>query len=518
MRDVRAAVALGIIRDPHGGHGRHADEVVEEVATFCVGGGEVDEKEIEERGGAKGTTGIERGSMGTRPMATMAGAVTALDYCARARALKEYIVDHHRRRRHGSDGGGGGRQCSMMRLDCIRTGSAHLDVLLAPDDAFNSFDDGWGMPGPFKLLSSSHRYEGSSFEDDESRYVGGGNHSSSNFGFSPRGVPFGMVTEFSGPPSSGKTQLAVCIAAHAVVENGLRVHYISGGGCGRKALSRRLYAMFVELARRPSSSTAINTDDLAAAVVRDRDGVHGNLTTGEEVHNIVSKSMDRVDVAFVRDAYSLLAILARIDHDEEVSHRRVVVDAENTSEGEENGGTLLIIDSVSGCLGHHLSNDAGVALVSQVALTLRQMARTHDGRLLKDDAVTGAFRPRRFAVVLTNGSVAKRSLVSEITGSSSAKSLVGGVQSQNMPAMGRYWHASDVGIWLEAEESSARDDRPIAFYDNARVVGLSLTENKSVCATLQNHYGKSCKGIVDEKRSGKPSAKFRIHSGGISDV
>jgi hypothetical protein len=513
--DVRAVVASRIICDPHGGHGRHADEVIEEVKRFCVEGEEVEEEEKDGGGVEARATGVDRGSMGRRPMAIMDGAVTALDACARARALKDIVDRRYAADHHDSAGCGGGRWCSMKRLDCIRTGSNHLDGLLAPDDAYNSFDDGWGMPRPYKLPSSSHCYGGSSFEDDERCYVASDNPSSSNLGC--RGVPFGMVTEFSGPPSSGKTQLAVCIAAHAVIENGLRVFYISGGGCGRKALSRRLYAMFVELARRSSSSTAIDDDDpTAAAAMRGGDGVHSNRTKVEEVQTILNKAMDRVDVAYVRDAHSLLATLARIDHDEEA--RRRVVDAENAAEGEENNGTLLVIDSVSGCLGHHLSSDAGVALVSQVALALRHMARTHDGRLLKVGAVTGAFRPRRFAVVLTNGSVAKRSLESEVTGSSSTKSLVGGGQSQNKPAMGRYWHASDVGIWLETDESSARYDRPINFHDNSRVIGLSFAEYKAVHATLQNHYGKSCKGIFDGKRFSKSFAEFRIHSGGIADV
>mmetsp|Transcript_16390 Transcript_16390/g.35432 ORF Transcript_16390/g.35432 Transcript_16390/m.35432 type:complete len:116 (-) Transcript_16390:48-395(-) len=49
------------------------------------------------------------------------------------------------------------------------------------------------------------------------------------------GISFGMVTEFSRPPSSGKTQLALSIAAHTAFENKCQVHYISGGA-SRKTL------------------------------------------------------------------------------------------------------------------------------------------------------------------------------------------------------------------------------------------------------------------------------------------
>ncbi|KAL3782077.1 hypothetical protein ACHAW5_000698 [Stephanodiscus triporus] len=490
VMDVRASVALGIICDPHGGHGRQAAEAIEEVTRFCV---EENEEEGGKEGGVEGATGLERGGMGIRPTAMMAGAVTALDACARARALMD-VVDSKRAGHHGPVGRGY-RWRSREQLDCIKTGSVRVDGLLAPDDAHSSFVDGWGMPRPYKLPGRRHR------DNVDERHYAAGYPSSPNIGCLG-GVPFGMVTEFSGPPSSGKTQLALSIAAHAVVESGLRVCYISSC-CGRKALSRRLYAMFAELARRPSSSAV----DDAAAVVQGRDGVHG----------IVTRAMERVDIAYVPDAHSLLATLARIDHDEEVSRRRIV-DGTDDAEGSEENGTLLVIDSVSGCLGHHLSSDVGAALVSQVALTLRHMVRTHDSRLLTNGAVIGACRPRRFAVVLTNGSVAKRSSENKLIGSSSSISLAVG-HSQNKPAMGRYWHASDVGLWLEEVGSSSRDNRQIDFHDhNTRVVGLSLAENKVIRATLQNHYGKSCKGNDGGKRSGKPFAKFEIHSGGISDT
>ena len=179
---------------------------------------------------------------------------------------------------------------------------------------------------------------------------------------------------------------------------------------------------------------------------------------------------------------------------------------------------MLVLDSVSGCLGHHLSSDTGAALANQVALTLRQLARTHDGHILGSSSQTtsdNTIQPRRFAVVVTNGSVAKFSMDKEsVMGSSST---MGKKQTQNKPAMGRYWHVSDVGIWLEEDKSSQDDARsqqqPINFYEDTPVVGLSLAEKKVVCATLQNHYGKSCKDSSE-----KHVAKFRIRGGGIDDL
>ena len=156
-----------------------------------------------------------------------------------------------------------------------------------------------------------------------------------------------------------------------------------------------------------------------------------------------------------------------------------------------------------------------------------------------DDAIN--IKPRRFAVVVTNGSVAKFSLDKKdqpsLTGSSSnvVTSAAGGsnnnkTPSQNKPAMGRYWHVSDIGIWLEEDTKSSNKDatsraqeQPINFYNDTSVVGLALGEKKVICATLQNHYGKSCKKSRDNnaatgQQTEKLYAKFRIRNGGIDDV
>ena len=145
------------------------------------------------------------------------------------------------------------------------------------------------------------------------------------------------------------------------------------------------------------------------------------------------------------------------------------------------------------------------------------------------DTSSSSLSARRFAVVVTNGSVAKYSLDKEqsvgLSASTKATSTTPGVnQTQNKPAMGRYWHVSDVGIWLEEDKSATQyqqHQQPINFHDDTSVVGLALAEKKVVCASLQNHYGKSRRSRGD--RSGgqmndKPIAKFRIRGGGIDDL
>lgn len=454
IRDVRAGVAEGVVNDRYAGHGGRAAELAAAVTDRCC---------AEE-------DGAEAAGENLRPPALMTGAVTALDMCARTLLLE------------GACSRRGGRNPS---LGSIRTGSNAVDRLLAPDDAYSSFGVELRLQFPFK--TSNDQFTSNNYAADNS----------------PKGgVPFGVVTEFSGPPSSGKTQLALSVAAHAAIENELRVHYVSGGG-SRKALSRRLFSMCTDLARRRRRSES--TDVIAHRIE-------------EEANFLALKALDRISVVSVPDAYSLLATLARIDHDE--ASRRGDGDATE-------GGTLLVVDSVSGCLGHHLSGEkVGAALANQVALTLRQMARTHDGRLGLGSSNAGkksakflsqAFWPRRFAVVVTNGSVAKNPSESESLGTS--KAAAGIPTQKNKPAMGRYWHVSDVGVWLEVDRSREGETRTIDFYHDSPAVGLFVGTDNIICATLQNHIGKSCKSGCDQSAQGRRQlfAKFQIGAG-ISDV
>lgn len=438
VTEVSASVSVGIICDQHGGHGCHAANNIKEVNKFCL-------------------NDVKRIGMITRSRPMIVGAVTALDTCARVLTQKEIVGS-----KVAADVSGKLR--SRGKIDCIQTGSAQFDKLLATDDAHFLFTDGWGLPRPYKLYCTLG-YPFSSF----CQYRGG--------------VPFGMVTEISGPPFSGKTQLALSIAAHAVIKQGLRVHYLLGGCCGRKALLRRLHAMILKLVRLTLSS-AINE----SVKVGFQGDSQSNITNGEKFGSILAKAMQCVEVTYIPDAHSLIATLAQIDHYEEVAFHCC-------KGGSKDNGTLIIIDSVSGCLGHHLSSDSGAALTSQVALTLRQMARTHNCRLT-------ANQPRRFAVVLTNGSVAmRRPSFNKTKELSSAK-----------PAMGQYWRASDIILWLQIEESPLRDIYAINFYNSSPVFGLSFLESKVICVGVQKHYGKSSK-----KNSSNLVAKICIQSCGICD-
>jgi predicted ATP-dependent serine protease len=71
----------------------------------------------------------------------------------------------------------------------------------------------------------------------------------------------------------------------------------------------------------------------------------------------------------------LLALLAKLEWQEMIGN-------DSSSSNNNKRKTLLVIDSISSIIGHHLSSlTPGAALINQVRLTLRQMARTLDGRL-----------------------------------------------------------------------------------------------------------------------------------------
>ncbi|KAL7433354.1 hypothetical protein ACHAXH_005529 [Discostella pseudostelligera] len=498
IHTLRASVAREIISNPYSGHARHAADVAAGVTQLCC----IDENDddnddqnptIERQG--KRILGSHQHEF-NRPKPLLSGAITALDMCARARYIKTITSGCNKNNIVDNDFS---NQQRSKHLDCIQTGSDAIDKLLAPGHSYSSFDDGWSMPHPFAINSNT----------DDEEYLTNRYSSTTSQSSCAQGVPFGMVTEFSGPPSSGKTQLALSIAAHAVMMNGLKVHYISGGNC-RRAIARRLYTMFVELARSSPSCAA--------------DAPLSTRSSDEEVRAMALKKLDGVQISSVPDAYSLVAILARID-DEEISHQ---TDGEIAKNSDISNGTLLIIDSVSNCLGHHLASDAGAALASQVATTLRYLARTHDGHLHNSSCLDAPIHTqkvskmmcqlRRFAVVVTNGSVVKRSFDNDHSHRFSASKH----RSHNQPAMGQYWHVSDVGLWLEEDKTPVDDEtslQPISLYDNTPPVALSLAEKKIVRATLLNHYGKSCKcDNVVGQHSIKAFAKFSIRSSGISDL
>lgn len=138
------------------------------------------------------------------------------------------------------------------------------------------------------------------------------------------GLPFGYVTQVSGPPASGKTQLALRLAAEHAARGGKVLFLASGYGHGTLLpLVRRLQ----------------------------------HFCDKQNFQNI----LQNVTFVTVNNGHEALAAMEQV---------------EETTRG------LLILDSASGCLSADLyaagDGDAGKALAQKVAYSLKRIAR-HNG-------------------------------------------------------------------------------------------------------------------------------------------
>ena len=150
------------------------------------------------------------------------------------------------------------------------------------------------------------------------------------------GLPFGYVTQVTGSPASGKTQLALGLAAQHAADSGKVYFLASGFGHGTLLpLIRRLQ----------------------------------HFCTASNFQNV----LQNVTFATVNNGYEALSVL------EQVGDRKRI---------------LVILDSASGCLSGDLyapgDGDVGLMLSQQVARTLRRLAR-HNGAavLITNGTVSG---------------------------------------------------------------------------------------------------------------------------------
>ena len=256
------------------------------------------------------------------------------------------------------------------------------------------------------------------------------------------GVPFGMVTEVVGPPSSGKTQFCISVVSNTVQE----VIYVTSVNV--QSISRRLFSLCMERAR---------TEEKA---------------NEQDAKQLAEKQMGRILLVRVSNGYELLALLAKTE--------RQIMESKRPS-------TLLVIDSISSIIGHHLSSlKAGAALINQVGLALKRIARGLDSRFDSNGT------RQRFGVLVVNGTVSRQETFDG---------------KRNKPAMGRYWHASDIELWME-EVLSSEDKLSVEEFYRDEIAGLHRDCKKVVEVTLLNHWAKKSGGKV----------QFVIGSGGLHDL
>lgn len=509
--------------DPFVGHAGRAAEIregINQVSAYCTIGQQKEllndsqEEIIEEEGKQQ------------RPAPIILGAVTALDLYAQTLLTKRIYASYSSKTNNDE-------QLLGHSLEYISTGSRGLDVLLLPEIAYTSFEEGCDLSSP----CSNFHVPNFDFLTNAPLPTHN-NHSPFSSSSRGAGIPFGQITELSGKTSSGKTQLALTITAHALLENNLQVKYLIGGGNSRKAISRRLFAICSGVAR----------SRLLEKRRCQQQQQQQQVNIDKEAKSLALKCLERVTIATVPDAYSLLGSLVQIEN-EELSHRTATTTATSAKKNRHNSqeetslGTLLVIDSISGCLGHHIYSDRtlGASLSNQVSLTLRQMTRSLDGHLDGSSvrntttSTTAAAAaevllrnpPRRFAAVVINGTVGKGANDTK-SGSEVANGMRTSSLSLHKPAMGRYWHGGDVGLWLEQDNDedlygdvNGSNLNSSSSYGN--VAGLSRANEKVVTATLQWHYGKSLGGGADgnnatEEQCDGRQARFVIQAGGVSDV
>jgi len=133
IKSIRNNAAIAIINNDYIGHGKQCEEIIDCVSTYCIA--------IDDGDDQQNITKYRR------PTALLAGAVTALDLCARELLLKSIP-------NNSTFGNGTANSSRGHSKDCIRTGSKSIDQLLAPDSSYTSFDEGWTISYPYKIPSN----------------------------------------------------------------------------------------------------------------------------------------------------------------------------------------------------------------------------------------------------------------------------------------------------------------------------------------------------------------------------
>jgi len=197
--------------------------------------------------------------------------------------------------------------------------------------------------------------------------------------------------------------------------------------------------------------------------------------------------LERIEFEVVEDGYVLLASLARLERDFLNSGGGGSGNGsedDDGGDGREDHHCLVIIDSASGALSPLLygENDggAGSAVMNEVLVVLRRLARctvwTSDG----NDFRGKTKKKRRIAVLVTNGVV-------------SAKNIGGGRQrgaQRYRPALGDSWRVADVRLQMEVygDVYGRNEDNS----GGCAVPGLVRSTMRRVNAQLERHYAKAC--------------------------
>jgi AAA domain len=259
------------------------------------------------------------------------------------------------------------------------------------------------------------------------------------------GVPRGYVTQLYGRPASGKTQVALHVAAHRLdagraANSNNSVHPASSSADAERRASRFPCWLLVPPASQVSCAERIST-------------LSGNDPA----------LMSQTYFHPVSDIYQVLSAL--------VSVEETLLSAaapENLGASTEGAGApglappaLIVLDSASTCCGCPDPNsDESQRLTSQLAKTLKRIARQHLA-----------------AVLVTNGSI-------RATAPTSGPHSVGSAPPETkrtlmLPALGRIWERA-VDIQVKVEEEEARVSPPANASSQVRRATLTRHPAKPV--------------------------------------
>jgi hypothetical protein len=238
---------------------------------------------------------------------------------------------------------------------------------------------------------------------------------------SQHGLFPGTVLEVSGPPSSGKTQLALTIVANAILsDKPWSVRYLLGGSVALTSLARRL---------RQICHCRVNKTGVSKITME--------------------HSLDCVSFYPLSDMFQLLATLTSIEEElvttgSDCTHKNI----------------LIVLDSVAGVflssapMDSNSDGGSSGALLSTAALTLRRLSRSG---MIPVDEITdfNIQQVRQCAVLVTNGTVSGRIKVSTSSG----------YFSYSKPALGKLWKIADIRLALEIEGDDYSQEASVATHD-----------------------------------------------------
>mmetsp|Transcript_29706 Transcript_29706/g.34471 ORF Transcript_29706/g.34471 Transcript_29706/m.34471 type:complete len:619 (-) Transcript_29706:227-2083(-) len=450
----------------------------------------------------------------------------------------------------------------------LSTGSKSLDQLLASTQASRKrrrqYND------IIITKSTYNEYE----KGDEMNIDAYYEHHDNDDKLQQQGIQIGTITEVCGLSASGKTQLALSLAANAIM-----IQYNQKDDCLLSSSSASAAASAASSSL-PLPSTQWKVEYFAAGggssslfslAKRFRQLCKVRLDKYTKLHgrrHVIPAPaggdddiLERINFTPIGDnGYRLLVELnqlekklllqpSSLEYDPTTSYSRNKITRTRTRKDDVmdmdddknqsiiGNNTLIIIDSISGCLSSYLYADgdggAGAALMNEICAVLRRLScitkistSSSTSTQMMTTTTTmnelhgcGCIVVNRFAILVTNG------MVTDGSGSGL------GSGSAYKPALGESWRVADVRVILEhmndiykereevvveEEETNSSTASYLVNKTKNSVKGLEVANKKRGQARLMKHFCKSCSFSSTETESS--TVQFGIDGTGFVDA